>query len=302
MTRNRCAKTGHVVEGLPISACFGVSRPCEDNNRTARRRKALHRREYAGSYGAVALVVCLVLLLCAMPVNVAFADESRNTPGQMTVTDNITDTQNLLGDNVGAVTDAIKKTKKESGVDVRLLYVDTFGDVSNPERWASDVLESTKPAPNTVMLAIASGDGNLVVVVSPKSDEWLSSKKTADELSKAALDPLTSKDTPDWSGSAIAMMNRLDTLSQTSTSSGTSRIGVGLMIAIPVALLAAVAIVKLLRRRRAAGAIADDAAAAGSMQIDGTARTDGTEAADEATEDSAAPAPTRGRRSGRHRR
>jgi hypothetical protein len=179
-----------VVEGLPISACFGVSRPCEDNNRTARRRKALHRREYAGSYGAVALVVCLVLLLCAMPVNVAFADESRNTPGQMTVTDNITDTQNLLGDNVGAVTDAIKKTKKESGVDVRLLYVDTFGDVSNPERWASDVLESTKPAPNTVMLAIASGDGNLVVVVSPKSDEWLSSKKTADELSKAALDPL----------------------------------------------------------------------------------------------------------------
>lgn len=296
MTRNRCAKTGHVVEGLPISACFGVSRPCEDNNRTAWRRKALHRCEYAGGYGAVALVVCLVLLLCAMPVNVAFADESRNTPGQMTVTDNITDTQNLLGDNVGAVTDAIKKTKKESGVDVRLLYVDTFGDVSNPERWASDVLESTKPAPNTVMLAIASGDGNLVVVVSPKSDEWLSSKKTADELSKAALDPLTSKDTPDWSGSAIAMMNRLDTLSQTSTSSKTSRIGVGLMIAIPVALLAAVAIVMLLRRRRAAGAIADDAAAAGSM------RTDGTEAADEAAEDSAAPAPTRGRRSGRHRR
>jgi hypothetical protein len=98
------------------------------------------------------------------------------------------------------------------------------------------------------------------------------------------------------------MMNRLDTLSQTSTSSGTSRIGVGLMIAIPVALLAAVAIVMLLRRRRAAGAIADDAAAAGSMQIDGTARTDGTAAADEATEDSAAPAPTRGRRSGRHRR
>jgi hypothetical protein len=324
MTKNRYGKTGDVVERLPILACFGVSRPFDAKSRAVRQRIAGLRiiglriagRQMAGrlkkpsTFSAAALLLLAVLLLCVMPVGTAFADSGQGTPPQITATDNITDTQNLLGDNVAAVTDAINKTKSVSGVTVKLLYIESFGNNAKPDKWASDVLESTKPAPNTVMLAVASGDGNLVVVVSPKSDEWLSSKKTADALSQAALEPLTAKDTPDWSGSAIAMMNELDTLSKTSTSSGASRIGVGLMVTIPVVLLAVVVAAIVLRRRRAAAAGESASAdAAGDTAVPDTAVPDeaepdvtipsdaGDTAAEPATQSDAPK-----RRSGRHRR
>jgi hypothetical protein len=325
MTKNRYGKTGDVVERLPILACFGVSRPFDAKSRVVRQRIAglriarLLRKPPRVS--AAALLLLAVLLLCVMPVGAAFADSGQGAPPQITVTDNITDTQNLLGDNVAAVTDAINKTKSESGVTVKLLYIESFGNNAKPDKWASDVLESTKPAPNTVMLAVASGDGNLVVVVSPKSDEWLSSKKTADALSQAALEPLTAKDTPDWSGSAIAMMNELDTLSKTSTSSGASRIGVGLMVAIPVVLLAVVVAAIVLRRRRAAtageSASADTAGdtAVADIAVSDTAVSD-VAVPDEAKPDVAIPCDTGDesaaepaaqsdaprRRGGRHRR
>jgi hypothetical protein len=171
----------------------------------------------------------------------------------ITVTNNITDTQNLLGDNVAAVNDAITKTQKDTGVDVRLLYLSSFGDSVKPEQWAKDVLESTNPKPNTVLLAIASNDGNLVVAISSNSDEWLKNKDTADQLSSAALKPLREGDTPDWSGSALALMQSLNTLKQTSTTSGTTRVGVMVMVAVLVAMVLIAIIVVVLRRRIATG-------------------------------------------------
>jgi hypothetical protein len=336
MTKNRYGKTGDVVERLPILACFGVSRPFDAKSRAVWQRitvlwitglrivgSRIAGRQMAGrlkkpsTFSAAALLLLAVLLLCIIPVGTAFADSGQGAPPQITATDNITDTQNLLGDNVAAVTDAINKTKSESGVTVKLLYIESFGNNAKPDKWASDVLESTRPAPNTVMLAVASGDGNLVVVVSPKSDEWLSSKKTADALSQAALEPLTAKDTPDWSGSAIAMMNELDTLSKTSTSSGASRIGAGLMVAIPVVLLAVVVAAIVLRRRRAAAA--DESASAGAVpdaaasdtavpdvDVPDEAEPDVAISSDtgdnKSTAESAAQSDTPRRRSGRHRR
>jgi hypothetical protein len=166
----------------------------------------------------------------------------------ITVTSNITDTENLLGDSVSAVSDKIAATHRSSGVTVKLLYLSTFGDHAKPETWASQVLESTNPKPNTVMLAVASNDGSLVVVVSSNSDEWLKSRKTADLLSAAALKPIM-KDSPDWAGSAMAMMTEIDTLKQTSTSTMTSRVGVIVLIVVLLALALLVAVVLILRRR-----------------------------------------------------
>ncbi|MCI1219970.1 MAG: TPM domain-containing protein [Bifidobacterium sp.] len=270
----RRVKTDGVVEGLGFFHSFGVSRRIQNRDGTERSGAQQRGIVRAGAtpvrgsvpvaaglsaaaikaFAAAAVVIAVfAALLCALPPAAAFADEGADsqTPpvsSGLTVTNDITDTENLLGDNTGAISDAIAKTRQETGVNVRLLYVSTFGNISNPERWAEDVLRSTKPAPNTVLLAVASSDGHLVVVVSSGSDEWLRSEKTAKDLSAAAVEPLTSGDSPDWSGSAMAMMNRIVTLKQTSTSSGVSKLGIALMGGALVALIVVIAAVLAWRR------------------------------------------------------
>ena len=75
---------------------------------------------------AICMLLASVLGLCLMlwitpPVH---ADDSAGLG--ITATDDITDTQNLLGSNVSEITDAINQTKKETGVTVRLVYLDSF--------------------------------------------------------------------------------------------------------------------------------------------------------------------------------
>ncbi|WP_239512559.1 TPM domain-containing protein [Bifidobacterium aerophilum] len=176
-------------------------------------------------------------------------DQSGQTGGSTsTFTDDITDTNNLLGENLSTVTDAIKKTKEETGVTVRLMYLPSFGDTEKPAKWASDVLEGFSPAKNTVMLAVAANDGNLVVAVSSNSDEWLKKQTTVDDLSKAATDPLL-KSTPDWAGAATAMMDEIVKQSKTSTSSSTVVVGIVVMAVVLVVLIAIIAATVVIRRR-----------------------------------------------------
>ena len=175
---------------------------------------------------AICMLLASVLGLCLMlwttpPVH---ADDSAGLG--ITATDDITDTQNLLGSNVSEITDAINQTKKETGVTVRLVYLDSFNAKGKPDKWVSALLESLNPKPNTVMLAVASNDGNLVVAVSSNSEEWLKKKSTVDALSDAAQKPLMESD-PDWAKSATDMMNQISVQKKTSTSSRTIWIGVG---------------------------------------------------------------------------
>ncbi|BDR54921.1 hypothetical protein KIMH_10320 [Bombiscardovia apis] len=171
--------------------------------------------------GRVASVLALVSALCLLLLLLVPADSARAdaaspssdlTSSQGSVgmlSDQITDTQNLLGSNVGAVSDAIAQTEQTTGVHVRLLYLPTFYQGTNPDTWASQVLESSKPKENTLLLAVASKDGNLVVAVSANSDSWLKQQSTVDDLSNAALDPISGKDNPDWVGSAQALMEQV---------------------------------------------------------------------------------------------
>ena len=151
----------------------------------------------------------------------AYADDSSSTGtdanSSVTITDNITDTENLLGSHATEVSDAIAKTEKETGVHVHLLYLSSFNSEQTPQKWASTVLESTKPKANTVLLAVAANDGNLVVAVSSNSDEWLKQQKTVDALSEAAQQQLM-ESTPNWSGAATAMMDQIAKSKKTSTS------------------------------------------------------------------------------------
>lgn len=170
------------------------------------------------SLKAVAALLTTLLLVVAGSAAwsaPAWGDEDGQSgadEGGAIITSQITDTQNLLGGQVGAVTDAIEKTREQTGVSVRLLYLDTFASENNqdPEDWARDVLDSTDPAPDTVMLAVASADGNLVVVVSGDSQSWLKRESTVDALSAAAAGPLTDGRNQDWAGAALAMMDELE--------------------------------------------------------------------------------------------
>lgn len=158
-------------------------------------------------------------------------------------TDSITDTENLLGDSVTKVSDMISITKKQTGVSVKLLYLSNFTGNKNPSKWASDLLTSTNPDRNTVLLAVATHDGKLVVAVSSNSDEWLKRKTTVDLLSDAAYRPLISSQGADWSQSAIMLMKQIARSKKTSVTSRTSVVSTIVMVVIIVALFVLVALI-----------------------------------------------------------
>lgn len=197
--------------------------------------------------------VCVIVALSLWITPVSHADdgdsvEGGTSGGEVTITSSITDTENLLGSDVSAVTDAIADTLERTGVSVRLLYLASFATDDEPETWARDVLDSTEPDPNTVLLAVASHDGSLVVAVSSNSDAWLRNQETVDELSQAALDPLIEGDTPNWSGSAIAMMDAIATIEQTSHT--WSPLVVGIVAGVAVLIVAVIVVIVVLGRRR----------------------------------------------------
>lgn len=166
---------------------------------------------------SLAATVVLVAMLCtaSAPAAAVVAGEVRtSTPvaaqeSVINVTNDITDPQNLLGSDIAALVDQVQQTRKQTGVSVKLLYVPRFGSGEDPQRWAGGILESSDAKPNTVLLAVASEDGNLVVAVSANSDEWLRRQSTVDALSQAAQKPLATGSGPDWSGSAASMMTEV---------------------------------------------------------------------------------------------
>lgn len=156
----------------------------------------------------IAFFVVLLMVLCFMYGSYAHA--ASNTSAAMN--GSVTDTQNLLGSQSAKISDEIASTQQKTGVHVRLLFLADFNDAKDPDRWVADVLESTQPKANTVMLAVASNDGRLVVAVSKNSDRWLQEQKNVDALSQAALQPLQNSGSPDWAGCAIGFMEKIKSI------------------------------------------------------------------------------------------
>lgn len=199
---------------------------------------------------ACRFVLLLVVALLIFPLvggMEAGAEEGQTDSGEGTVSEQITDTQNLLGSDVGSITDAIKSTKEETGVSVRLLYLPSFYQKMKPEDWAKQVLASMKPAPNTVLLAVASQDGKLVVAVSNNSDEWLRDQKTVDQLSQDALGPISKAGNPDWVGSAKALM---DGISRIDAQRKQQRQVTIILVVLAVVVVLGVGAFLLIRKRR----------------------------------------------------
>ncbi|WEV76479.1 TPM domain-containing protein [Bifidobacterium sp. ESL0800] len=178
-----------------------------------------------------------------------FAQPARAASSSMgEINAEVTDPQNLLGGNVSHVNDEIASIKQETGVTVRLLYLANFAGSKDPDTWAGESLESTKPPANTVLLALASNDGRLVVAVSHNSDDWLKDKDHVSRLSQAALGPIQKGDDPDWSGAACAMMDEIKVLHKQETSRKPKIIIAG-SIAVILVIIVIGAVVMLLRRR-----------------------------------------------------
>lgn len=231
------------------------------------------------------LVLAITALVCVMWITPAAFAES----GTGLMTENITDTQNLLGSNASAVTDKVKETYDKTGVTVRLIYVDTFGEGAKPSQWSEEALEATDPKPNTVLLAVASGDGSLVVSVSKNSEEWLRNDAAVSQLSKAAMDSLTDSSKQDWSGSAISMMDEIETIKQTSTNSRTVFFGVvGLGAGLAVLIIVIVVSIVVKRRRKAREGAADSQQEATGRSRDRSGEQTSKDEADDA--DRSAPA------------
>lgn len=242
------------------------------------------------------LMLVIAMALTGVIATPSYADEAAPSqaatsaaPSAEDVAANIVDTQNLLGDNLGAVTDAIKETYERTGVTVRLIYVNSFNTDKQPDEWAAQTLKSLDPPPNTVLLAVASNDGNLAVVVSPDSAEWLRDRKTVDKLSEAASAPLADDadaNGPNWAKSAIDMMQAIQTAKSTSTSSTAASVGTIVMIgAVAVLLVGAVAVIVVRRRRETehdAERIVEDEDAQDDGTREGTAETAPASGADPA--------------------
>lgn len=207
-------------------------------------------------FAQILMIVAIVCAIVGTGVGAvpSIADESTdtNTTTDTTTTSQtmIVDPQNLLGDQLTKVSDAITRTKEETGVQVRLIYVESFNTTEQPDVWAMNVLKSLDPAPNTVLLAVASHDGNLSVVVSPNSDEWLRSQQTVDDLSEAATEALVdSKSGQNWAQSAIDMMNAIDTAKRTSVTRATRHTGIIIMIVVLIALVILIVVIIVWRRK-----------------------------------------------------
>lgn len=203
-------------------------------------------RDFADLAKAAAVWVLTVL---SMLVWVVAAAGVAHAESSSTARNDVTDTQNLLGSDLSKVCDEMDRTYQQTGVRVKLLYLAHFGNTKDPEKYVADTLQSMKPGPNTVMLAIASNDGRLVVVVSHGSASWLTNRTNIDKLSEAAFEPIERGQSPDWSGAAIDMMKQICTLKQHDDMVTT------LWIAVPlgglgIALMAVVVVIFLSRHRR----------------------------------------------------
>lgn len=189
-----------------------------------------------------------IMFLALVPVAIGAENSDTSSSSMVDTRSDITDPQNLLGAQMPRVTDAIASVKEQTGVTVRLLYLTNFTGTNDPDKWAGDALQSTNPPANTVLLAVASNDGRLVVAVSHNSDGWLRDKDHVAQLSQAALDSIQKGDYPDWPGSACAMMDKIKTLHEQEVSR-TPKIVLASCIVVGIIVLVVV-VVLLIRRRK----------------------------------------------------
>lgn len=266
---------------MPVATVEGMTLTNGLNEKTttvvpASARGGAVRRMDAWKQRIAALIIMVAMMMGALGASVvAYAegsDDAASDSSTATFSYNITDTQNLLGSKASEVSDKITAVEEETGAKVHLVYLESFNSDDDPSDWAAKVLEALNPDPNTVLLAVASNDGNLVVAVSSNSDDWLKKQSTVDKLSEAAQAPLM-ESTPDWAASATDMMDQIVKAKKTAANPLLSNIGIIIMGLVLLALIAFVVTI-LVRHVMAKKKAADEAKALEAAKAEGSEGSD----------------------------
>jgi uncharacterized membrane protein YgcG len=134
-------------------------------------------------------VAALLLLACG--VGSTGGDEPRRLPGQ------ITDEVGALAGRTGEVEDAVRRLQDETGLQLFVVFVRSFGSWSGPE-WADETASLSGLGDRDALLAVATGDRIYAYVVDeafPLSDAQL------DEVARVAIEPALQAN--DWAGAVI---------------------------------------------------------------------------------------------------
>lgn len=115
----------------------------------------------------------------------------------------ITDNSGVLsGSDRTDVQSALDQLSTDAGVNLFVVYVDTFDNPSDSDSWAAQTADLSSLGSNQILLAVATG-GRAYAVSVP--DEVNVSKSQQLEIAQAEIQPQLADD--DWAGAAIAAAN-----------------------------------------------------------------------------------------------
>ncbi len=193
----------------------------------------------------VATAVALVGFALLAPAAPAFAGDPVDLNGRY-----IVDEAGVLGSDQSTVQDAIDTLATEHGVNLFVVYTDSFTNPSDRQQWATDVANQNQFGTNDVLLAVAVDDR--VYQLSVDADFALSDAQLSSIENDDIVPQLRDSD---WAGAAVAAAegfgDELGGGSSSSSDAGGSGFGVSSwVIAIVIILLVLGGLIFFLVRRR----------------------------------------------------
>ncbi|WP_284439045.1 TPM domain-containing protein [Herbiconiux aconitum] len=220
-----------------------------------------HRNRRAATLRSLfAVVVAAIGLSVLAPALPAFAGDPVDLNGAY-----ILDESGVLGSDQAALQDALDTLSTEHGVNLFVVYTDSFTNPSDRQQWANDVAEKNQFGTNDVLLAVATEDRVYQLSVDqgfPLSDDQLAAIET-DDIVPALRDD-------DWAGAGIGAAQGIGRELGGGGGSGEGGFGGGLVWVVAILIIvvvAAIIVVVVLRRRKKIDAgVTAKAAAAGPTQ------------------------------------
>jgi len=224
-----------------------------------RRAASLRTRLVRAAVAVGALVLGVGGLAPAAP---AFAGDPVSLDGRY-----IVDESGVIGSDQARVQDAIDVLASQRGVNLFVVYTDSFTNPSDRQAWASEVAQINQFGTNDVLLAVATDDRVYQLSVDsdfPLSDSQLTTIENDDIVPALRND--------DWAGAAIGAAQGLDReLGSGGGKTDSALVGVGgfiwliaILIIVVVAVLLAVFLIR--RRRKIDAGVNKTAAEAGPTQ------------------------------------
>ncbi|WP_291044804.1 TPM domain-containing protein [Herbiconiux sp.] len=226
-----------------------------------RTRRAATRRPLSIVFAAAAAATALLVVpgaLLAPPA--AHAGDPVSFDGRYVV-----DEAGVLGSDEGEVQDAVQKLATEQGVNLFVVYTDSFENPSDRGAWTDEVASINQFGTNDVLLAVAVDDRLYQLSVDggfALDDEQLERIETDDIIPALRVD--------DWAGAAVAAAGGIDRELGGSGGEGTVTPGgipaaVFWVVALVVIVLVAALVIALVvrRRRRIDSSVSAQAAEAG---------------------------------------